>query len=68
MTLYTTSQIAALLGISRERIRQLAQLRGVGQMYGHARLFTERDLANLRVKGGVGGRPRTISQGPAGCE
>ena len=67
MNLYTTSQVAVMLGVSRERVRQLAQLRGVGAIYGHARMFTERDLARLRVKRQPG-RPRKSSQVPAGRE
>ena len=65
MKLYTTSAVAALLGISRQRVNQLRRLRFLGQRFGRAWVFTPHDVAAMRVR--INGRPRN-SQGPAGRE
>ena len=61
MKLYTTREIAALLGISRQRVNQLRRLRSLGQRFGRAWVFTPHDVDALRVR--VNGRPRKQKQG-----
>jgi len=44
----TTNQVAAELGISRDRIPRLARSRGVGQRVGRDWLFTAADVEAMR--------------------
>ena len=55
--LYTAAQVAAELGITGRRVRQLAKARGLGQKIGpRALVFTEAEVDSLRVR--KTGRPR----------
>lgn len=56
--LLTTEQVAAMLGVTPGRVRQLAQKRGAGWHVAHrVWLFTSEDVAALQVKGRPGRRP-----------
>jgi len=57
-SLLTTHQVAALLGITRQRVNKLAATRNLGTVnpWGF-RLFSEADIAAMRVPGKPG-RPR----------
>lgn len=48
--LYTTAEAAEILGIDRQRLRQLAADRDVGRKQGIAWMFTAGDLDALRVR------------------
>jgi hypothetical protein len=49
--LYTARDVAEMLGVSVRRVYQLAKSRRLGrQLRSHALLFTEADLANMRVR------------------
>ena len=62
--LLTTTQIAARLGITPGRVRQLAQARGLGTLVTpNLRLYTEADAE--RMRGRTPGRPRK-RRDPAG--
>ncbi len=54
--LLTTAQVAALLGISRDRVPRLARSRGVGRRVGRDWLFSPAEVAALRLR--KPGRPR----------
>ena len=43
-TLYTTKQIAAQLGLSRQRIEQIVHRHQLGTFYGAQRLYTPEEL------------------------
>ena len=47
MKLYSTAEIAKLLGVSARRIRAIATRLQVGTVYGHARVYTEAELAYI---------------------
>ena len=53
---YTTKQVAAELGISAVRVRQLAYSREVGSKHGRDFLFTARDIDAMRIR--PTGRPK----------
>ena len=53
---YTTKQVAAELGISAVRVRQLAYSREVGVKHGRDFLFTARDIDAMRIR--PTGRPK----------
>lgn len=60
---YTSAQAAAALGLSRNRVRQIARARNVGAKWARDWRFTAADLPRLRP-GPVGwpkGRPRKKS-------
>ena len=46
-----------MMGLSKARVLQLRAIRGVGHKLGSQWVFTQRDIAALRVKG-TPGRPR----------
>uniref|UniRef100_A0A6M3LLQ8 Uncharacterized protein n=1 Tax=viral metagenome TaxID=1070528 RepID=A0A6M3LLQ8_9ZZZZ len=54
---YSTAQVARQMAISKARVLQLRERRGVGHRLGSQWVFTNRDIAALRVKG-TPGRPR----------
>jgi hypothetical protein len=58
MELYTTGQVAAVLGISARRVRAIAKSRKARHV-GRAWIFTAADLAAMR--GRRDGRPRRSS-------
>jgi hypothetical protein len=53
--LFSTAQVAVALGVTPARVSVLARRRGVGQMIGSQRIFTQADLESLRP--GKTGRP-----------
>lgn len=55
--LLTTDQVAAALGVTDRRVRQLAEKRDLGWAIGRDRLFRPEDVEAMRVKGSPG-RPR----------
>jgi hypothetical protein len=55
--LYSTAEAARELGISPQRVRQLATARKVGKLVGKNLVFDEYELAKLRIPGQPG-RPR----------
>jgi hypothetical protein len=58
--LLTTQQVSERLGISPGRVRQLADLRGLGwKPNARVRLFSEDDVEAMRVR--IVGRPRTTT-------
>jgi hypothetical protein len=57
MTIYTTSEAAAALGVSPRRVRQAVQRDGLGEKRGRDWLLTEDDIAYLRSRLGKRGRP-----------
>jgi hypothetical protein len=52
--LLTTTQAADALGISRRRVRQLADALGLGIRVGQVRGFTAADIAAMRARPGRG--------------
>ena len=48
--LYTTAQVAALLGISRQLVHRYANQLQIGTYYGNRRLFTPADLHAIRTR------------------
>lgn len=61
--LLTTKQVADRLGLTVQRVNQLARARGVGQLdpRWNYRLFTEADVAALEVR--KVGRPKREQEG-----
>jgi hypothetical protein len=57
-TLYTTKQVADALGISTGRVRQLAIALGIGRKWGRDWMFSGADLAALRARNTIVGRPK----------
>lgn len=53
---WTTRDVAFQLGITTQRVRDLARKRGVGTRYGRDLIFRPGDLAVLAVKGKPGRR------------
>ncbi len=47
---YTVSEMACLLKLSGQRIRAMASYRKLGFKFGRMWLFTESDLANMRIR------------------
>lgn len=69
-TYYTASAAARQLGISRQRVTELAELRSIGQRPERGIwLFSEADLAALRdpALAGKPGRPRKITRLTRAC-
>lgn len=56
MELMTTQDMADALGVNQQRVRALAQQRGIGWLVGRDRLFRPEDIEALRP--GSPGRPR----------
>lgn len=54
----TTADVAAQLGITPQRVRDLARARGVGERYGRDLVFRPHEVAILSVKGKPGRRPK----------
>lgn len=53
-----TVEVAAELGITPIRVRQLATARGLGQRYGKNLLFSQPDIDAMRIR--TPGRPRKL--------
>jgi hypothetical protein len=53
--IYTSTQIAAELGISMRRVQAMAKSRNLGRMIGRDILFSQADLDNMRSR--INGRP-----------
>ena len=61
--LYTTKQVAKILGVDDSRVRVLAQSRGVGIKLGSgAWVFTEQDIENMKDR--KPGRPGATTTKP----
>lgn len=60
-TLYTTKQIADMLGITTGRVRQLARALDLGRWVGSVRLYSEADLDVMRSRNTRVGPVRRIS-------
>lgn len=56
--LLTTADAARELGVSPQRVRQLAVSRGVGQRIGRDWVFTRRDIEVLHARNRTVGRPK----------
>ena len=54
---YSTAQVADMMSVSKARVLQLRERRRVGHRLGSQWVFTNRDIAALRVKG-TPGRPK----------
>jgi hypothetical protein len=54
-TLYSSREMAEMLGITQRRVNALAKRRGVGKFVGSARVFSRGDVA--RLKPGPTGNP-----------
>lgn len=75
--MYTTKQVANQLGITDSHVRRLAIDLGIGQHFGHARIFSDDDVAVLqqrrtrpgpRTKNAPGHDVQGRSQVPSPCE
>jgi hypothetical protein len=58
--LYTTREVAEMLGVNRQRVIALANSRNVGTKIGRQMVFTQSDIIAMRIR--VAGRPRQLSQ------
>jgi hypothetical protein len=58
--LLTTAQVAADLGLSIARVKQLAISRHLGALYGNTTLFTRAEVDTMRTRLGPG-RPRKVT-------
>lgn len=56
----TTADVAARLGITTQRVRDLARKRDVGERYGRDLVFRPHEVAILSVKGKPGRRPKGL--------
>lgn len=56
--LYSSTEVAALVGKAASTVKQLARTHDIGRIVGHSRVFTEEDIERLRALPGPG-RPRT---------
>lgn len=54
---FTTQQVADLLGVSPQRVRQLSQERNIGRKFGRDLAFTQSDIDALKSRRPVG-RPK----------
>lgn len=48
--IYTTPQVAEILGVSPSRVRHIASSFGMGQMLGPIRVWTEEEVEFLRSR------------------
>lgn len=46
--IYTTSEVAELLGVTHGRISQIARARKLGKKLGTVRIFTQEDVEKIR--------------------
>lgn len=61
--LYTTSQVAAELGVTRSAVQKLQERYGVGRKVGRFLVYSPEDLAKLReISTGKRGRPRRAKE------
>lgn len=49
-TLYTTAQVAELLGISRQLVHRYTKRHNIGTVYGRQRLLTAADIDAIRTR------------------
>ena len=48
--LMSMRELAEALGVTRQRVWQIARARGLGRKVGHALLFTQADLEAMRAR------------------
>lgn len=48
--LMSMRELAEALGVTRQRVWQIARARGLGRKVGHALLFTQADLKAMRAR------------------
>lgn len=53
---YTTKEAADLLGLSVRRVNALSSSRGLGEMLGKVKVFTQREIENMKSR--TTGRPK----------
>lgn len=54
---YTTKEVSELLELSVRRVNALSNARGLGEMIGKAKVFTMREIENMKHR--TTGRPKT---------
>ena len=57
MNIYTTTEAATALGVSRRRVQQACSRDGIGRKHGRDLLLTDADVEYIRSRVGMVGRP-----------